>query len=147
MWFNEGMPFPLSINERIVLPESAVETRFVRASGPGGQHVNKVSSKVQMWIDLARLEGATPEDLALLRERLATRLDAQGRLLVTSQATRDQSRNLDDAAQRAADLIRAALHRPKVRHATKPTRASHDRRIEDKRRRQAHRRDRHVSDH
>src|SRR5262245_58596652 len=129
------MPFPIAVNDRIVLPESAVETRFVRASGPGGQHVNKVSSKVQMWIDLGRLEGATPEDLARLRERLASRLDAQGRLLVTSQATRDQSRNLDDAAERAAELIRAGLHRPKVRRATKPTAASRERRISGKRHR------------
>ena len=127
------MPFPLSINDRIVLTESAVETRFVRASGPGGQHVNKVSSKVQMWIDLDRLEGATPEERARIRERLEARLDARGRLLISSQATRDQARNLDDAAQRAADLIRAALHRPKARHATKPTAASRERRIHGKR--------------
>src|SRR5262245_498693 len=109
------MPFPRRVTDRIAIPESAVETRFVRASGPGGQHVNKVSSKVQMWIDLDRLEGATPDDLASLRERLASRLDALGRLLISSQATRDQARNLEDAAARAGELIRAALIRPKVR--------------------------------
>src|SRR5262245_27730687 len=140
------MPFPLPVTDRIVIPESAVETRFVRASGPGGQHVNKVSSKVQMWIDLDRLAGATAEEVAMIRERLASRLDARGRLLVSSQATRDQARNVDDAAARAAELIRAAVTRPKARHATKPTAASHDRRIEDKRRRASHRRDRRVSD-
>ena len=129
------MPFPLSINGRIILTEAAVETRFVRASGPGGQHVNKVSSKVQMWIDLGRLEGVTPEELSRLRERLAARLDARGRLLLSSQATRDQSRNLEDAAQRAAELIRAALHRPKTRRVTKPTFASRERRIAAKRHR------------
>src|SRR5262245_43546673 len=103
------MAFPLAVNDRIVIPESEVETRFVRASGPGGQHVNKVSSKVQMWIDLDRMTGATAEEIALIRERLASRLDAGGRLLISSQATRDQSRNLEDAATRAASLIRAAL--------------------------------------
>ena len=139
------MPFPLSINDRITLTESAVETRFVRASGPGGQHVNKVSSKVQMWIDLERLEGATPEERARLRERLAARLDAKGRLLISSQATRDQARNLDDAAERAAELIRAALHRPKVRHATKPTAASRERRISSKKH-QARQRDHRRAD-
>jgi ribosome-associated protein len=139
------MPFPLAATDRVSIPETAVETRFVRASGPGGQHVNKVSSKVQMWIDLDRLAGATPEDVARIRERLASRLDARGRLLVTSQATRDQSRNLDDAARRAAELIRAALFRPKVRRPTKPTAASRNRRIEAKKLRAKHRRDRHVS--
>ena len=143
--FNEDMPFPVTVTDSVSLPESAVETRFVRASGPGGQHVNKVSSKVQMWIALDRLIGVTPEDLARIRERLASRLDAEGRLLISSQATREQARNLEDAAVRAAELIRAALARPKIRHATKPTAASHNRRIESKKREAKHRRDRHVS--
>jgi len=140
------MPFPLAVNARISIPESAVETRFVRSSGPGGQSVNKVSSKVQMWIDLDRLAGATPEDLALIRVKLATRLDAAGRLMVSSQTTRDQGRNLADAAVRAADLIRAALVRPKIRRATKPTRASREKRLEAKRHRARHRGDRRVED-
>ena len=140
------MPFPRPVTERIAIPESAVETRFVRASGPGGQHVNKVSSKVQMRIDLGRLTGATPDDIALLRERLAARLDALGRLLISSQATRDQARNLEDAAARAADLIRAALARPKPRRPTKPTHSSRERRIAEKRRTSERRRDRRVSE-
>ena len=123
------MPFPLVVNARISIHESAVETRFVRSSGPGGQSVNKVASKVQMWIDLDRLAGATPEDLALIRMKLATRLDADGRLMVSSQTTREQGRNFEDAAIRAADLIRSALIRPRIRCATKPTRASKERRL------------------
>ena len=140
------MPFPLAVNERISIPESAVETRFVRSSGPGGQSVNKVASKVQLWIDLDRLAGATPEDLALIRMKLATRLDAAGRLMVSSQTTREQGRNLADAAVRAADLIRAALIRPRIRRATKPTRASRERRLEVKHLRAKHRRDRRISE-
>lgn len=138
------MLFPLAVNDRISIPESAVETRFVRASGPGGQHVNKVASKVQMRIDLGRLAGATPEELALIRAKLASRLDAEGRLLVMSQATRDQGRNLADAAVRAADLIRAALLRPKPRRATRPTAGSRERRLEEKRMRAKHRSDRRI---
>jgi ribosome-associated protein len=88
-----------------------------------------------MWIDLVLLTGATGDELALIRGKLASRLDAGGRLMVSSQATRDQGRNLEDAAARAADLIRAALVRPKVRRPTKPTGASRERRIEAKRRR------------
>ena len=140
------MPFPLAVNARISIPESAVETRFVRSSGPGGQSVNKVASKVQLWVDLDRLAGATPEDLALIRMKLASRLDATGRLMVSSQTTREQGRNLADAAVRAADLIRAALIRPKVRRATKPTRASKERRLEAKRHRSRHRGDRRVTE-
>lgn len=140
------MVFPRPVTERIAIPESAVETRFVRASGPGGQHVNKVSSKVQMRIDLDRLSGATADEIALLRERLAARLDAFGRLLIASQATRDQARNLEDAAARAADLIRAALFRPKPRRATKPTASSRERRIDEKRRTSERRRNRRVTE-
>ncbi len=140
------MPFPIVVTGRISVPEAAVETRFVRASGPGGQHVNKVSSKVQMWIDLGRMLGATAEEIALIRLRLASRLDAVGRLLISSQATRDQSRNLEDASTRAADLIRAALFRPKVRRPTKPTGAARERRLEAKRIRARHRRDRRVTE-
>jgi ribosome-associated protein len=140
------MPFPLAVTDRIVIPEAAVETRFVRASGPGGQHVNKVSSKVQMWIDLSRITGATPDEMALLRQRLQSRLDAQGRLMISSQATRDQARNLEDAAMRVAELFRAALIRTKVRRPTKPTRASRERRIGEKRRHSERRRDRRVSE-
>jgi len=140
------MPFPLAVNGRISIPENAVETRFVRSSGPGGQNVNKVASKVQMWIDLGLITGMTPEEQALIRSKLAARLDAQGRLMVSSQATRDQGRNLEDAAARAADLIRAALFRPKVRRATRPTGASRERRLEEKRRRARIQKDRRVTE-
>jgi ribosome-associated protein len=134
------------VNERIVVPDAAIETRAVRASGPGGQHVNKTASKIQMWIDLGRIAGFYPDELPRVREFLKSRLDADGRLLVMSQETRDQMRNREDCAAKAAELIRAALVRPKVRRPTKPTRASKDRRVEAKRRRAGHLRDRQVED-
>lgn len=140
------MPFPLAVTGRISIPANAVEVRFVRSSGPGGQNVNKVASKVQMWIDLVLMTGATAEELALIREKLAARFDAGGRLMISSQATRDQGRNLEDAAARAADLIRAALIRPKVRRPTRPTGASRERRLEAKRVRARHRRDRRITE-
>src|SRR5690349_19356190 len=134
------------INERIVVPDAAIETRAVRASGPGGQHVNKTASKIQMWIDLGRITGFTPDELPRVREFLKSRLDADGRLLVMSQETRDQMRNREDCATKAAQLLRAALFRPKVRRPTRPTRASKDRRVEAKRRRAGHLRDRQIDD-
>jgi len=140
------MPFPVAVTSRISIPVSAVETRFVRSSGPGGQNVNKVASKVQMWIDLVLMTGVTAEELDLIRGKLAARLDAGGRLMVSSQATRDQGRNFEDAAARAADLIRAALILPKARRPTRPTGASRERRLEAKRLRAKHRRDRRITE-
>ena len=125
---------PITVNDRIVVPDAAIETKAVRASGPGGQNVNKVSTKIQMWIDLDQVQGFGFDDLARVREFLKSRLDADGRLLVMSQETRDQGQNREDCASKAADLIRAALVRPKVRRKTKPSRASKQRRVEGKRR-------------
>src|SRR5947209_5002426 len=123
------------VNARVVVPPAAVETRAVRSSGPGGQNVNKTATKIQMWIDLAALEGLEPGELDRMRAFLASRLDARGRLLVSSQETRDQARNLEDAARRAGELLRAALKRPAVRRRTRPTRSSVEKRLRQKRRR------------
>jgi ribosome-associated protein len=134
------------VNDRIIVPDAAIETKAVRASGPGGQHVNKTASKIQMWIDLGRITGLTGEELFRVREFLKSRLDADGRLLVMSQETRDQSRNRDDCAAKAAGLLRAALVRPKFRRPTRPTRASKARRVEAKRHRSEQIRDRRIED-
>jgi ribosome-associated protein len=136
----------IRVNERVLVPEAAIETKAVRASGPGGQNVNKLATKIQMWIDLARVAGLEGDDLPRVREFLKSRLDADGRLLVMSQETRDQARNREDCASKVADLIRTALVRPKVRRRTRPTRASKERRIEAKRRHADRLRERHVDD-
>ena len=124
----------LHIGRNVVVPESATEIRAVRSSGPGGQNVNKVSSKIEMRVDLGRIEGL-PEDA---RERLLsavrTRLDADGRLMLESQQHRDQPQNLEDCRARLEALIRTALVRPKKRRPTKPTRGSVERRITEKKR-------------
>jgi ribosome-associated protein len=134
------------VNDRITVPDAAIETRAVRSSGPGGQNVNKTASKIQMWIDLGRITGFMPDELPRVREFLKSRLDADGRLLVMSQETRDQMRNREDCAAKAAQLIRAALIRPKVRRPTRPTRASKERRVEAKRHRAGQLRDRRIDD-
>ncbi|MBI3857309.1 MAG: aminoacyl-tRNA hydrolase [Planctomycetes bacterium] len=136
----------IPVNERIVVPEAAIETKAVRSSGPGGQNVNKLATKIQMWIDLGRITGMTGEELLRVREFLKSRLDSDGRLMVMSQETRDQARNREDCAAKAAGLLRAALVRPKVRRPTRPTRASKDRRIEAKRRHADRLRQRNVDD-
>ena len=136
----------IPVNDRVVVPDSAVETKAVRASGPGGQNVNKLATKIQMRVDLDRIAGLFPDELPRVRAFLKSRLDADGRLLVMSQETRDQARNREDCARKVAGLLRAALVRPKPRRPTKPTRASKERRIEAKRHRADRLRDRHVGD-
>jgi ribosome-associated protein len=135
----------IRVNDRITVPEAAIETKASRSGGPGGQNVNKLATRIQMWVDLGRVIGLDA-DLPRVREFLKTRLDSDGRLQVTSQETRDQARNREDCAEKVASLIRAALVRPKVRRPTKPTHASRQRRVEGKRRQAARLRDRQIDD-
>jgi ribosome-associated protein len=129
------MPDELSIDPARIIPAEALEVRTARASGPGGQHVNRTESKVHLRFD--------PRLVSWLDERARTRLytlagrsvDSEGRILIVSQEQRDQGQNLDRAREKLATLIRAALVRPKLRIATKPTRGSKERRIEGKKRR------------
>ena len=123
----------IPVNERVVVPDSAIESKAVRSSGPGGQNINKLATKIQMWIDLGGITGLFPGELDRLRGFLKSRLDSDGRLLISSQLTRDQARNREDCAAKTADLLRAGLVRPKLRRPTRPTRASKLRRMEGKR--------------
>ncbi|MBX7185809.1 MAG: aminoacyl-tRNA hydrolase [Vicinamibacteria bacterium] len=115
-----------------VIPDSAVEWKGVRASGPGGQNVNKVASKVELRVDLSQITGLDEGARARLRSLTASRLDASGRLLVTSQITRDQGRNLEDALAKVRALVGQALVVPKARRATRPSRAAKARRVDEK---------------
>ena len=124
----------LRVSERIRIPGSDLSWTASRASGAGGQNVNKVSSKVDLRFDLDGTRALRPEVKARLRRTPGVRFDADGRVIVTSQLTRDQPRNLDDARQKLVALIRQALVVPKRRRATKPTRASKRRRLDAKRR-------------
>src|SRR5688572_32692055 len=110
----EGMN-AIVVTDVVRVPASALTMRAVRASGPGGQNVNKVASKIDLRVDLDTIEGLSDAAGARLRALARHRLDAEGRLQVTSQATRDQSRKLDDARDKVRALVLAALHEPKRR--------------------------------
>jgi ribosome-associated protein len=128
---------PIVVDGTVRVPPSALTFHAVRASGPGGQNVNRVATKVELRVDLAAIEGLGEAARRRLVALSVRRLDADGRLVVTSQTTRTQAGNLEDARARVRALIAAALVRPKSRRATRPTGASRERRIAGKKQRGA----------
>ena len=123
------------VTDSVRVPERALTMRAVRASGPGGQNVNKVASKVDLRVDLDAIEGLTDPARERLRALAGRRLDAEGRLQITSQVTRDQARNLEDAREKVRALVAAAMREPKRRRPSRPTAAARERRIESKKHR------------
>ena len=123
---------PIWIAGALTLDPSEIHETFVRAAGPGGQHVNKTSTAVQLRFDV-RHSPSLPPDVRQRLERLAgRRLTLDGVLVLVAQSQRSQKRNREEALDRLVELVRAAARRPTPRKPTKPSRASKRRRIEDK---------------
>jgi ribosome-associated protein len=121
------------VTDAVRIPAGALSVHAVRASGPGGQNVNKVATKIDLRVDLDRIEGLSEAARSRLHGLARHRLDTHGRLVVTSQATRNQARNLDDAREKVRALVAAALVRPRPRTATRPSAAARERRLVAKR--------------
>jgi ribosome-associated protein len=132
----------LEVTPDVVIPDTDLSFAFVRASGPGGQNVNKVSSAVQLRFDMRGSTALSDAVKSRLRALAGRRVTDDGAILIIARNQRSQDQNRREALERLADLIQRALVVPKTRRATKPTRASRERRLDTKSRQQQTKRQR-----
>jgi ribosome-associated protein len=132
----------LAIAPDLQLPVSELDFRASRSGGPGGQHVNTSSTRVEVWWDVGASPSLSEAQRQRLLSRLASRLDNAGRLRLVSSTSRSQLRNREDAIERLCEVVARALAVPKPRKRTKPSRAAKAARVDAKRRRSAVKRDR-----
>lgn len=132
LWDEAGR---LKVSQRVAIPASELTIKATKSGGPGGQHVNTSSTRVEVTWDARGSSALTDEQRAMLELRLATKLDSRGVIRVTASETRSQAQNRELALERLARTVRDALVVPRARRATKPTRASQEKRIESKKRR------------
>lgn len=125
----------IQVTPSLVIPESELSERFVRASGPGGQNVNKVATAVELRFDTSQSTVLPGEARERLRVLAGSRMTADGVLVIDARRHRTQAQNREDARERLADLVRQALVRPRRRRKTKPGKAAVERRIDSKKRR------------
>ncbi|HVL64079.1 MAG TPA: alternative ribosome rescue aminoacyl-tRNA hydrolase ArfB [Actinomycetota bacterium] len=136
----------IRVGRSLVIPDNEVSVSFEPSGGPGGQHANKAATRVVMRWNVRDSAVLGPRQRARLESKLASRIDSNGTLQVTSDRYRSQHRNREDATERLADMVRDALRREKRRVPTKPTAGAVERRLEDKRRRSEKKRARRAPD-
>ena len=124
----------LAVNDSLFIPRGELDVRVSRASGAGGQHVNKTSSRVEIFWNIPSSRALTDEQRARLLDKLSSRLTIDGSIRVVASDMRSQSRNRDLAEERLAELVRRALIVPRKRKPTRPTRAAKEARLQTKKR-------------
>jgi ribosome-associated protein len=123
---------PIVVTPRVIIPDTELAVSFARSGGPGGQNVNKVSSKAVLRWRVVETTALPPDAKQRLLEALGSRITNDGELVISCDETRDQAQNVSIAEGRIASFVKAALVRPKPRHKTKPTRGSVQRRLKAK---------------
>lgn len=141
-----AVPDPLQITATLAIPLAELTVRATRSSGPGGQHVNTSSTRIEVVYDIANSPSLTDAQRTRLLEKLDSRLHGEGVLRVVAQSERSQLQNREAAVSRLGVILRRALAIPRVRRATRPTRASKERRLKEKKARGALKRDRRKVD-
>ena len=130
-----GVQSGLRINRTLTIPEDELRFRFSASGGPGGQHANKAATRSELSWDVAGSRAPGPRQRQRIRVKLANRIDASGVLRVVSDTHRSQLRNRQDALDRLGEMVARALRQERKRVATKPSRASNERRIKSKKKR------------
>ncbi len=125
----------LFVQDGLVIPDAEIEVRATRAGGPGGQNVNKVSTRIELHFDVEGSSVLSASQRRRIQSRLRTRISRAGVLRVVSQKHRTRTQNASAARERLAELLREALHVPRARRATRPTSGARKRRLDEKRRR------------
>ena len=129
------MSDPLRVNDQISIPRAELEFHATRAGGPGGQHVNTSSTRIELLWNVRTTRALSDEDRERVQQRLASRTDADGFIRVVSSESRSQLRNRESAETRLAEILQRALRTPRKRIPTRPSRASREARLQDKRKR------------
>ena len=132
----------LVINDKVQVPLSELVYTASRSSGPGGQHVNTTDSRIQIRWNVLETAALTEPERARVRKKLASRLTESGDLILASDTHRSQRRNREEVTERLAAMLREALIPPKPRKKTKPTRASREKRLDEKRKKSRTKKDR-----
>ena len=122
----------LEVQPDLVIPRSELEYRATRAGGPGGQHVNKSSTRIELTWNVEASRALTEDQRTRLRNRLGGRMDGSGTIRVVASDSRSQTQNREEAERRLTELIRRGLIVPKARRKTRPTRSSVEKRLQSK---------------
>ena len=127
-----AQPSRIDLAPGVWVPDSALRIQYSRSGGPGGQNVNKVNTRVQLWVPLAAIVGLSERAIVRLRQEAGSRLTLAGDLHLTAETERTQERNRQAVLDRLRQLILAAVHEPKRRKKTKPSRGAKERRLKTK---------------